>query len=455
LLQFEIVAEGNDVYLRRNEVGSIIFLLVWSGFVACFLALGLWIFSQILHRHDWMLYLVCSPFVLVPLGMLLFVGWVLPAQMITRVCFKMDERETRIRYLWFFQRTIREIPSRIQINGGGTLAVSATLLFAERRTRIPLFCSTRGIVNTQAEGMELGLEETAEIRELLKLTVETRQHLRSDGFDKPGAVVSAPSSVKKRELAELLAQAPPRNVPRDLSLPVPRAVIAFSVGMVLICLLFWWWFMPWGIWHDWQLDRSAAQARGRVVAVSDTGSAEGRHGRWPISEYDFKFTPAGGTEVNGVSYALPQRWKQRDRVTVQYLPGNPVVARIAGARTTVFGLPNPLGVLVPIFIISILAWAWLGRRRVKWMFKHGVAAEVRVVAVEETKKKMLFNGEFIYKISLQSTDDAGARTWVMRDWHEDTIKLARERYASGHTVFLLYIPGRPKRLLLPEAWLDW
>jgi hypothetical protein len=43
----------------------------------------------------------------------------------------------------------------------------------------------------------------------------------------------------------------------------------------------------------------------------------------------------------------------------------------------------------------------------------------------------------------------------MDAWQKDTLKLARERLASGSPVLLLYAPGRPKRLILPEAWLDW
>lgn len=418
---------------------------------------GLWVVTHLTHPEVWKNYLIVSPFLLGPLGMLFLACWIFPAQMITKVYFKVTEGETIITYLWFLRRTIREIPSRMQITGGGTSPVAATLLFADCHARIPFFGTAKGVVETHEEAVAMGMAQTEEIRNLLQLKVETRRY--SGGKLDATASTQAPGSSKKRKLVELLATAPPRSVPRELSMPVPKQVVAFGVGIVLICLLVLWWFVPWGAWKDWWLNRSAVQIPGRVMAVSDTSWTEGGghvSRGWPIFEYDFTFTPMSGQAVNGVSYLDARRRKPNDRIMVEFIPANTTVARIVGTRTTLYSFSfNLVGMLVPVFFIFIFGWVWTARWRVKWLFEYGAAAEARVMAVDLTNSKCLGNWEPIYQITLQPADVADGPPWIMRDWRKDTVKLARERLATGHTVQILYNPSRPKRLILPEAWLDW
>ncbi len=454
---FDLETVGSDFRLRRTAAGPIFFLLFWAGGVACFLLLGLWAVSHVTRPVDWKIYLLLSPFVLVPLGMLALAGWIFPAQMITGVWFKTNERETRVTYLWFFRRTIRELPAKIQISGGGAWAVTATLLFAHSRMRIPAFQTDKWAAASHEAGAALAMAQTEEIRRSLQLGVETCG--RSGDKAGPSDSSQASGALKRRELAELLVTAPPRKVPRELSMPVPIQGIMLGWGIVLLSLLVLWWFVPWGAWHDWWLSRSAMKIPGRVVAVSDTGWTEGgaaHHRGSPIIEYDFTFTPEGGKMVSGVSYLDLRRWRANDRVNVEFIQGSPTVARIAGARTTFYSLTfNLVGMFVPVFFIFLFVWVWTAWRRVKWLFKYGAAAEARVVAVEPTNKKCWGNWEPIYQITLQPTDAAGGPPWIMDAWQKDTLKLARERLASGSPVLLLYAPGRPKRLILPEAWLDW
>jgi len=272
----------------------------------------------------------------------------------------------------------------------------------------------------------------------------------------------APDPAKEKRLAELLATPPPRVVPRELRLPVPTWGVLLSLVFILGTSGLAWVFFPWGFWQDLRLSASAIQAPGHVVSLRNTGQNEGqRHGPgYPIYEYDFVFTPVGGAPVQGESYAThysisSSGWKAGSRVTIEYLPSHPAVARIATTRTTLYGMSNVGFVLMPVVTTGLFIAVWMVRRRVIWFFKRGELAEARVVAVEPTGKIKRLNSLPIYKITLLRTDNPDAPPWIMREWQEDTVKLAQERCAAKRPVSVLHDPQNPKRLLLPEAWADW
>jgi hypothetical protein len=81
----------------------------------------------------------------------------------------MNSQETVKTYLGIFTRTIPDLPSMLQIGGGGTRPVWAALVYANKHGRIPLFSTAKGAVDTSEQAKALGLKETAEIRGLLKL----------------------------------------------------------------------------------------------------------------------------------------------------------------------------------------------------------------------------------------------------------------------------------------------
>ena len=141
--------------------------------------------------------------------------------------------------------------------------------------------------------------------------------------------------VTANDVAQLLASAPPRQVPA----PVAKAVGGgraswflplFGVVFGGMGLMFSVMFFPWRFRDDWQLAADGARTvQGLITEVTKTGmSINDVH----VMEYGFRYTPEDGRPRQGRCFTSGERWTNNAPVAVRYLPANPDLACVEGAR---------------------------------------------------------------------------------------------------------------------------
>jgi len=252
-------------------------------------------------------------------------------------------------------------------------------------------------------------------------------------------------------LAAFLAQIPPRRVPPELRRAANRQSGLWFLGLFGLMfgglgLFFVWMFFPWNFPRDWQL-RGAPVAPGRVLSSDRTNLSENRQ---RVYRYDFEFTPPAGAKTRGTCYTSGQRWSPGAAIGVRYLPDNPAVNCIDGARSSQASGAAAFVVIFPLVGAAAMTFGLVARRRRRFLLEEGRVGEARVAAVESTA--MQINRQTVFRITLQGFTDSG-RPVVVRKYDSAHVDLARERLASNQPVFVLYDPEHPDRVILPETLL--
>lgn len=274
----------------------------------------------------------------------------------------------------------------------------------------------------------------------------------------------ARSPVRDEELAALLAASPPRRVPSALKKAALRqastfVLIIFGGVFALFGSFFVVVFFPVHFLSDWRLSASGTT---RVSELESTKPLEGtvtlvdetnmRINDTRVWSYDFEYAVAGST-YRGRCYTTGHRWSAGDRVSIEHLPREPSLARIAGSRLSEGGAVGFVVLIFPLVGLCIAGAGIRARRKTAWLLHHGRLGEARVQGVEATNTKV--NGRRVFKITLQ-LDGAGARQQeaAVRTTSSELIWFASTRRESGEPVYILYDPNKPRRLLLPEALLS-
>ena len=178
-LDYQVEIQTAEIRLKRNRWGLLYFLLFISSFLSLFYFVFFWILiDYILIPKDflsplWLLLFFIGAFLSI---MTYVICSAFPSYATSRVQFFPDSRKTIITYFGIFQRSIPDFPSKLVIRyystGSSKRGVSANLLYAHQRHRIQLFL-TQGIdVDNSKEALALGMQETEEIRSLLKLEIQ-------------------------------------------------------------------------------------------------------------------------------------------------------------------------------------------------------------------------------------------------------------------------------------------
>jgi hypothetical protein len=174
LLDWQIEVIEPDIYLKRRNWISFLFILsalLWFGaFLFLFVYLLPW--QKLFTHFQWVLFVLFAAFTIFPSLLIMLLCWLIRPYTVSKIQFKMNSQETVKTYLGIFKRTIPDLPSKLQIGGGGTRPVWAALAYANKHNRIPLFTTDRDAVNASEQAKALGLKETAEILALFKLEIE-------------------------------------------------------------------------------------------------------------------------------------------------------------------------------------------------------------------------------------------------------------------------------------------
>jgi hypothetical protein len=264
------------------------------------------------------------------------------------------------------------------------------------------------------------------------------------------------AKVTADDIAQLLASAPPRLVPAHVQKAASRlgaqhgfmavfGLLFGGMGLFFVAV-----FFPWRFWDEGRLaSAGAATTTGVVLAVRETNMSinETR-----VMEYDFRYRPPGGREFTGQGYTTGGRWSAEAPVVVRYLPDEPEVACIEGARLSEGGLMG-VGTLIFPLVGGGLVWWWArNRRRTHRLLHLGRVTEVDVVSVDETTTKV--NYQSVYKIVVAGPELAGGQPVTVKRVNKPDVNLALKRARDRQPVYVLFDPQRPKHLLFPEAWVE-
>jgi hypothetical protein len=88
-----------------------------------------------------------------------------------------------------------------------------------------------------------------------------------------------------------------------------------------------------------------AQASGVVTSVEGTNASENDS---PVYAIHYRFVAANGTQVEATAYSTGYRPEAGQRVTVEYLRGQPEVARVQGMRRSTFGAAALVVAIFPL-----------------------------------------------------------------------------------------------------------
>jgi hypothetical protein len=261
--------------------------------------------------------------------------------------------------------------------------------------------------------------------------------------------------VTAEDIAQLLASPPPRAVP-------PRVAKAVLVGRGIwflplfglvfggMGLLFTFLFFPWRFQDDWRLAADGVRTTpGVITAVTD---AHMEINEVKVMKYRFAYTPDAGRRREGQCFTTGRRWTDRDTVTVRYLPAQPDLACVEGARLSKGGWGGSFVVIFPLVGGGLLYWFVADRRSKRRLLRTGLVAEVDVVSVENTNAKV--NEQPVYKITISSPAGPGSQPVMVRRFNPPDVNLALKHFQDKQPVFVLYDPARPKRLIFPEALID-
>ena len=261
-------------------------------------------------------------------------------------------------------------------------------------------------------------------------------------------------SITAEDIAQLLASAPPRQVPG----PVAKAVLGGRASWFLplfglvfggVGLLFTWLFFPWRFQDDRRLAGDTARATPGMI--TEVTKAHMEINEVPVMEYGFRYTLEDGRRRVGRCFTTGTRWTNNDRVTVRYLPAEPDLACVEGARLSKGGWGGSFVALFPLVGGAAMVWFIADRRGKRRLLREGLVAEVDVTAVANTNAKV--NEQPIYRITLTSPAPGGAPVTVSR-FHPPDVELALKHFQDKQPVFVLYDPRKPKRLIFPEALIE-
>jgi hypothetical protein len=191
---------------------------------------------------------------------------------------------------------------------------------------------------------------------------------------------------------------------------------------------------------EMRLALAQTTAQGIITTVSETNSTENDV---PVYEYGFAFTTNSGQRVTGRSYFTGDRWGANTSVTIEYVPEEPAIARIKGARLSLF-MPWVLFVLLfPAIGAAMFGWAAIGGWRQVALLRHGEVADARILSQRPTNVEI--NGrpviEYFYEF----------RTGAGETFNGSAKALPSERIGDEENEPALYLPANPDRSTLVDA----
>lgn len=238
-------------------------------------------------------------------------------------------------------------------------------------------------------------------------------------------------------------QPPPRRVPLALICASLSGVftlfgsVFFSFGMIFV------WVFGAGQrpLDAWRLSRAGATAPALVEEVEGTGGYENEV---QIFRYRFRVLAGDGTGPAGTCYTTGGQWQAGDRVRAVYLPEDPAVACLEGARLSDF----PWWVMLFVGIFPAIGLGFLipstigGLRRIQ-LLRHGLVAAAGNLRTETTNTRI--NNVPVMRYRYEFRDLQG----MVRPGSSSALPTVQVGDEAAEPV--LYLPARPRQSLLVDT----
>jgi hypothetical protein len=236
---------------------------------------------------------------------------------------------------------------------------------------------------------------------------------------------------------------PPRRVPIGTACAALTGFVGlfgaifFSFGMIFV------WVFGAGMnpIDEWRLSHSTARIPAVVEEVSVTNASENEV---KVYEYRFRYTPGDGLPLDGHCYTTGRKWNEGEHTPAIYLPGNPEVACLEGARLSHFTPWILLIILIfpavglGIFIPTTVS----GWRKVK-LLRYGEITGAQNISVTPTNT--MINDTPVMKYSYEFRDGLG------RVFTGDSRSLPTGMIGDEKREPVLYLPSNPERSMLVDA----
>ncbi|MCF7837720.1 MAG: DUF3592 domain-containing protein [Candidatus Marinimicrobia bacterium] len=249
------------------------------------------------------------------------------------------------------------------------------------------------------------------------------------------------------ELKPFLETPPPRLAPPLLLKRALRggpAVLLLLGGFLsLFGLLFLTIFFPRQVADEIRLNRRAQRdIEARVTAAEATSFRENEQ---RVYRYAFDYTGPDGIRRTGMSYRTggPVH-AEGELVPLEYLPGRPAVARLAGGRLSPFGWGAAAVAVFPLVGLGMLFFALRTRARIRFLLRHGFFSLGRIETVEPTNVRV--NNQLRYRVRLVYDADGTPQIATYNAYGAD-VPRAQEACTAQTPVGLLYDPAHPSRIL--------
>ena len=236
--------------------------------------------------------------------------------------------------------------------------------------------------------------------------------------------------------------APPRPVPLRVAC---RAMFGLTGTLgaffLLLGMLFAWIFVG-----DYQpisearLALSATTTTGIITSVDATSATENEE---TVYVYEFTFRTPDEQKHTGHSYTTGWQWSVEDRVDVEYVPGNPTIARIEGARRSQF---SPFVLFVCIFpgIGAIFfTVSTIGGLQQTMLLRYGRIAGAQITS-EQATGASINNVPVIAYVYEFDADDGESYLGKSRS-------LPSGRIGDEAREPVLYLPRNPRKSMLVDA----
>lgn len=236
---------------------------------------------------------------------------------------------------------------------------------------------------------------------------------------------------------------PPRPIPPRLAC---RAMLGLTGVLGAIFLLFsmpFVWILTWGSdpIDDVRLALSTETAQGVITRVSATHSSENDV---TVYRYGFSFQVRDGGSFTGESYYAGKRWSAEERVTIEYVPSDPSVARIKGARRATM----PVWVVLLVLIFPMIGAAFFissnvrGWRQVR-LLRHGELAQADIVSERATNTSINDVPVMAYVYEFPASDG--------ESYLGQSRALPSGRVGDEEKEPVLYLPWNPRRSTLLDT----
>jgi hypothetical protein len=234
----------------------------------------------------------------------------------------------------------------------------------------------------------------------------------------------------------------PRPVPPRVACRAMLGLVgAFGAIFLLFGMLFTWIFIgDFQPLSEARLALSSRTVQGTITGANTTSASENDV---TVYAYTFAFRTPDGQEHTGRSYTTGQEWRVEQRVDVEYVPGNPAIARIAGTRRSRFS-PTVLPVcLFPSVGAAFFAAATIRGWRQVMLLRRGKITGAEIVSQHATGARI--NEVPVIATVYEFEADDG------EFYLGKSKSLPSERIGDEEREPVLYLPRNPKLSTLVDA----